>query len=345
MKPSTIIGHARQRRSLERLARKRAVPSALMLAGISGTGKKLVGRELVRTILCERFNPVGSGDEPISYGGCGACEACRLFDGGNHADFHQIDFGDKDAGRVESVRELLCDLSLNSFAGRARVAFIDNAEQMSLQAANILLKSLEEPRPNSYFILVCSSPSRLPATLLSRCQIFFFDALSSAEVKEILSAHPETNTTFNGVSIESLAQLADGSFDGLAQISAHVGQWNALQARLTQVASGNFDELVSLATSLAKDKESLPVMLQFLRIFARQKLLGSHSDPHTRQAEQHRWAILLHNILSVEHLVFERNLSASYVLSVALGELAQGANQRTFTPLTHSVTILNRVAV
>jgi DNA polymerase-3 subunit delta' len=101
---------------------------------------------------------------------CGACLACRQVALRQHPDFlHVAPTEDSRQIRVDSIRALAAELALTSHAGGARVAVIAPAEAMNLTAANALLKTLEEPPPETLLVLVTSAPSRLPATVRSRC--------------------------------------------------------------------------------------------------------------------------------------------------------------------------------
>jgi DNA polymerase-3 subunit delta' len=178
-----IVGHMPQRETLSRLQSGERLPSALALCGQPGIGKMLVAKEFCRSLLCE--TKAGQAKES-RYGGCGECRACRLIDGGNHPDFHLLNCSERDQASVDSIRETLALLGLKAYAGSTRLLVFDDAEQLSVQAANILLKTAEEPGANTCLLFVTANQSKLPATLLSRCQILFFNPLSNTEVATVL---------------------------------------------------------------------------------------------------------------------------------------------------------------
>jgi len=145
---------------------------AWLLHGPSGVGKAELGRMLARDFLCERNRADADAAAPA----CGQCHACRLMDAGSHPDFllverewdaknkrHKRDVG------VARVRELLDFLSLRGAESERRAALLSEAELMNAQAANALLKGLEEPGAGSLLILACADVTRLPATIRSRC--------------------------------------------------------------------------------------------------------------------------------------------------------------------------------
>jgi DNA polymerase-3 subunit delta' len=145
------------------------LPHAMLFNGIEGLGKRQVAHKFAMALLCER------PDEQFMP--CGNCRSCTQFRANSHPDFHLIE--PSEAGKaikIDQIRSLIDRFSLAGHYGRYRVAIIDQADSMTLAAANSLLKSLEEPPERTLLILVTSSCSTLPATILSRCQKVHFDA-------------------------------------------------------------------------------------------------------------------------------------------------------------------------
>ena len=154
----------------EWLARRGRWPHAVLVAGPPGIGKRVLADWLARTLLCER--PAVDGAP------CGECPSCRYARAGQHPDLRIIEPVDDDEENpkpvewivVDRIRALVRWSGLTSHRGGAKVALIDPAERMNPAAANALLKTLEEPQPDTYFLLLSHQPGRLPATIASRCQ-------------------------------------------------------------------------------------------------------------------------------------------------------------------------------
>jgi DNA polymerase-3 subunit delta' len=146
-------------------------PHALMLDGPRGLGKRTLALNLARGLLCET-----PGADGIA---CGTCASCHYVAAGQHPDLQLIEpFVVDEDGEVkvqdpiiiERIRALIDWVQLTSHRGRAKVAVIVPAESMNPAAANALLKTLEEPPPSTYLVLVAHQPGRVPATLRSRCR-------------------------------------------------------------------------------------------------------------------------------------------------------------------------------
>ena len=155
----------------EVLSARAAWPHALLLDGPRGLGKRTLALNLARGLLCESPSADGSA--------CGSCASCHYVAAGQHPDLQMIEpFVIDEDGEVkvqdpiliERIRALIDWVQLTSHRGRAKVAVIVPAEAMNLAAANALLKTLEEPPPATYLILVAHQPGRVPATLRSRCR-------------------------------------------------------------------------------------------------------------------------------------------------------------------------------
>jgi len=150
--------HAPVWRRLEAYLSQDRLPHALLFQGPAGIGKRRLALTLARRILCEDGRA------------CGRCPACRLLAGGNHPDLLTLA---PEPGRpltVDRIRELIEALTLTPQYGRGRVVVLEAADRMNPAAANAFLKTLEEPAPDTVILLLCEQVSRLPATIVSRCQ-------------------------------------------------------------------------------------------------------------------------------------------------------------------------------
>jgi len=250
--------------------RQASQPHALLIHGPAGIGKLALAEHHAQSLLCEAED---AGRAP-----CGECDGCRWFVAGSHPDFRRVepeslarrpeeteDSEEPAASpgkrvkpsteiKVDQVRALDGFLNLKSHRGGRRVALVHPAEAMNPNAANALLKGLEEPPPGAYFLLVSHRPARLLATIRSRCVAVPVPA-------------PDP-----GVSAAWLAQQGAKSAD----------QWLAFAAgaplMALQYAQGSGEALARLREALqAGDREALGAVNDREQLEALAEVLQKHA--------------------------------------------------------------------
>lgn len=214
-------------------AQHATLPHALLLSGRRGIGKADFARHLARALLCEARQTDGDA--------CGTCPACGWFDAGNHPDYRAITLSDGDNDEeegdesprkkaptqigVNQIRALTDFMTTSTHRAGLRVILIDPADALNTHAANALLKSLEEPLPDTLYLLVCHQPRRLPATVRSRCQHQPMPMPNLTEAREWLVAQGVTTPDLSlalcaGAPLEARAMATEGSTARAAFMSA-----------------------------------------------------------------------------------------------------------------------------
>lgn len=150
--------------------------ASFLFYGVDGVGKRYHSVLLAKTILC--MEPGINGEA------CDSCENCSRVNKGTHPNIVIIEPENKDI-KIEIIRDLIRDLSFSAPENGKRFIIIDDAHRMNSSSANALLKTLEEPPRDTYFILLSSNLKRIPATILSRCEMFRFSPLSNDKIAEI----------------------------------------------------------------------------------------------------------------------------------------------------------------
>lgn len=190
----SIVGHRSEIDNLMRAVSEKRLHSTLLFVGPHGVGKKQVGFALAQALLCEKSPDV-----------CGTCSHCLRVASFRHESLLLIE-PQKNMIKVDQSREILDFLSLRSL-GENRVVVIDQAHSLNPQAANALLKILEEPPAGTHFILTATAPQSMLPTIRSRSQIVHFKPLSGEEMRQ-KTRQPEW-----------MLRASQGSFANLAMLS------------------------------------------------------------------------------------------------------------------------------
>ncbi len=177
-----ITGHVRAVQMLQHGLETGRPAHAYLITGQEHIGKMKLALTLAQALNC-------TGDDPP----CGACTACTKIASGGHADVRVIGLAadeekEKKSISTEQVQDMQHDANLPPFEGRHKVFIIDNAELLSLNAANRLLKTLEEPVRNVTFIILTVNEKLLPATVVSRCQRLELMPVKTEDITAALTA-------------------------------------------------------------------------------------------------------------------------------------------------------------
>lgn len=198
-----IIGHERAKSLLQASILNDRIAHAYLFHGADGIGKRLTALRFVQAMNCE--TPSGDGGPEA----CGTCRPCRQIDAQSFPDLLTVE-PDRERAvpqiKIEQIRELEHHLVYRPLIGSRKICVVDDADRMTLAAANALLKTLEEPPAHSLFILISGRPSALPATVRSRCHALRFapPARTQVEAALILTRElPPEDARFLAVSTEA----------------------------------------------------------------------------------------------------------------------------------------------
>lgn len=261
---SSLTGQQDLRYLLDRALVGDKLNHAILLTGPSGSGKKSWGKALSQSILCSNLN----GSEP-----CMHCSSCRSFLNGNHPDYFIVE-PDGRRIKIDQIRSIRESFYLH---GSRKVCLIDYAEMMTAEASSSLLKILEDPPAEMYFILLAEQPRLLFDTILSRCQRFRLKPLSRAEIIELLGI----NKNISAEKANLLARIT-GGLPGyayqLAEDESFEGRFEEAKTLAYNLASGrdSAHQLLSWALSLS-EREDLIHFLELVCFFYRDGLVQNLS--------------------------------------------------------------------
>src|SRR5499425_914186 len=167
-----IAGQAHIARTLQNAIRTDRIAHAYLFTGVRGVGKTTAARILAKALNCEH------GPTPTP---CNECTQCKEITAGSAIDVAS------NRG-IDEVRQIIENVRYQPAKCRFKIYIIDEVHQVTKDAFNALLKTLEEPPPSVKFILATTEPHRLPATILSRCQRYDFRRIQLREIVQRLSA-------------------------------------------------------------------------------------------------------------------------------------------------------------
>lgn len=286
----SVIGQNRPKGVLQGALEGGTLASAYLFTGPRGVGKLALALEVAKAVNCQEMTKLP----------CDRCSACRRIGALTYADvtlifpapkkispedlqeslrqraanlYHTPRFKESDAIHIETIRKIETEANYKPYEGKRKVFILADAEQMTLAAANALLKTLEEPPPNVLFILTSTQPSKLPATVLSRCQQIRFVRLSEVEVASFLEktfgADPQRS--------QLISRLAQGNLDRATELLQEDVQQRRSEALriLTTALSGDLLSIISLAEDLgrSRDRSLSKENLETLQVWYRDLLL------------------------------------------------------------------------
>jgi len=196
-----ISGQQHVTRTLANAITAGRIPPAYIFSGQRGVGKTTTARILAKALNCEK----GPTAQP-----CNECRSCRDITSGSSLDVMEIDAASNRG--IDQIRELREMVRYASAGGRYRVVILDEAHQLTEEASNALLKTLEEPPERVLFILATTQPENLPDTIRSRSQHFHFRSLSFQEIAETLEGVArKEGIEMDAAAIAVITRAAEGS--------------------------------------------------------------------------------------------------------------------------------------
>ena len=252
-----IIGNEKNKELLKKIVETNNVSHSYMFIGQAGIGKMLFAKEFAKAILCtsEKIGP------------CNTCKSCIKFEGNNNPDIEMIDT--EETIKNEQVREIKKKSLEKPIESRRKVYIINNSENMTREAQNSLLKTLEEPPEYITIILITKNENLLLNTIKSRCTKIKFNKLTNEELNKILKEKFE----YQEISKE-LLELFDGSIEKALKVKGK----EEIYTETLSVFSKNLNiiDLLKTKETIFKDKEEIEGILEYINtIFYKQALKSS----------------------------------------------------------------------
>ncbi|HEY2333500.1 MAG TPA: DNA polymerase III subunit gamma/tau [Solirubrobacterales bacterium] len=221
-----VVGQQHVVRTLRNAVEQGKVHHAYLFVGSRGTGKTSMAKILARSLNCERGGPTVSP--------CGECESCLTIASGSSVDVIEMDAASNRS--VDDVRDLRERVAYAPTGGRWKVYILDEAHMLTKEAWNAFLKTLEEPPPNTVFVLATTEAHKVMATIADRCQRFDFQRPSLEQISEVLNrVAVAEGIEAEDAAVAMIARSASGSFrDALGTLDQLVAYGGA-QVKLDDV--------------------------------------------------------------------------------------------------------------
>jgi len=314
------IGQPKALALLEHSLKTGELAHAYLVVGAPHIGKMTLAFDLAKAVNCQ-------GKEPP----CGECQSCRRIADGKHADITIISLNSgKGSGETKSrveisiddIRELQHSASLPPYEGKCKVFIIDGAEYLSTEAANCLLKTIEEPPPHTIILLLTAEEPQLLPTVVSRCQRIELKPISSEEIEGVLiEAH--------GIDIDRaklLARLSQGCLGWAIRGStddSYLAQRNQRLSEMFSILSAGWEERFSYAAKISNERKSAEETIKLWLVWWRDVMLTKCNCKNTTNIDQisklEKWAQVL-SLLEIRNFI--------YSLRQSLNQIAVNANLR-----------------
>ena len=317
-----IIGHERIIENLISTVKLGKISHAYIFDGADGIGKEKTAKIFAEAILCEDFK----GEL------CGECKSCHLTFSETHPDLKVVDLTIGEDGKqrasipVEAVRQLKKDVYLKPFFSKKKIYILENAEKMTVEAQNAMLKIFEEPPEYVTMILICNGLSKLLSTIKSRAVIFKFPNLKPKELEKYL------NTYYNDIDNKSIyTNISDGSISKMMSLISDEQSLNfresVLKSFIKLLKSDSTVSFNDLFDIFIKNKDERADIISQLSIFAFDIVYAKTGNiskivnvDYKNEIEEIAGKLSLSNIYNIEKIISvfseQVNKNANYKLAV-----------------------------
>ena len=237
-----ILGNERNKDILTNIIKSNKISHSYIFWGIEGIGKKIIAKQFAKKILCSK----DSED-------C-ACKSCIEFDSENNPDFQIVNPNDGKI-KIEQIREMQRKVAEKPIISNRKVYIIDNADTMTNEAQNCILKTLEEPPEYITIILICSNEDNLLSTIKSRCTRMHFEPIKYEDIKKYINLEfPKQQIS------ENIIELSQGSIGKIIKLNANI------ERILLNMQNNDLIEIIQMSNEIYKSKEEINSILEYINV-------------------------------------------------------------------------------
>ena len=245
-----IIGNEPIKNELKRAVDENKVSHSYMFVGIEGIGKQMIAKEFAQIVLCTNEEEKG----------CHQCKSCVEFMSHNHPDFLYLE-PDGSSIKIEQIRYLQRKIQEKPIISNKKVYIINDADKMTAEAQNCLLKTLEEPPEYSTIILVGSNENAFLNTIKSRCMKISFQPIETKYIKQYMEeTYGMTNISQN------MLDAFQGSIGKAIILKDKKEQYESIEDMIEKLDKTDMTELIKLGEPLYQSKDEIMNILDYINI-------------------------------------------------------------------------------
>lgn len=244
-----IIGNDKIKEMLYKSVKDKKTSHSYLFVGIEGIGKKEIAKEFAKMLLCINENKY-----------CNTCKSCIEFDSNNNPDFLYIE-PDGNSVKIEQIRYIQRKIQEKPIISNKKVYIINDADRMTTEAQNCLLKTLEEPPEYSTIILIGSNENMFLNTIKSRCMIIHFSKIEDEKVKKYL----EENYELKYIS-PNMLEIFQGSIGKAILLKDKKEQYEKIEAIIKSLNQKSIIDILNMSEILYKSKEEIFDILEYINV-------------------------------------------------------------------------------
>ena len=245
-----IIGNQQVKEELTKIIEEEKILHSYMFVGIEGIGKQMIAKKFAQMILCTNGGRKG----------CNTCKSCIEFTSNNNPDFLYIE-PDGNNIKIEQIRYLRRKIQEKPIISNRKVYIINDADKMTTEAQNCLLKTLEEPPEYSTIILIGSNQNLFLNTIKSRCMIISFKPIEAELIKKYLE---EKYEMFNTSS--SMLETFQGSIGKAIILKDKKEQYEKIEMMIKNLDKKDIIDILNLGEEIYKSKDDIIDILEYINV-------------------------------------------------------------------------------
>ncbi len=245
-----IIGNQQVKEELTKIIEEEKILHSYMFVGIEGIGKQMIAKKFAQMILCTNGGRKG----------CNTCKSCIEFTSNNNPDFLYIE-PDGNNIKIEQIRYLQRKIQEKPIISNRKVYIINDADKMTTEAQNCLLKTLEEPPEYSTIILIGSNQNLFLNTIKSRCMIISFKPIEAELIKKYLE---EKYEMFNTSS--SMLETFQGSIGKAIILKDKKEQYEKIEMMIKNLDKKDIIDILNLGEEIYKSKDDIIDILEYINV-------------------------------------------------------------------------------